>query len=178
MSGQNQPSPSCCRSVHSLGGIRAEDFSALDKVAAGLICLDPDFAAPLRMIGERIGQRIATEHQEKSLLIEAALCALIPACGLQDVIESRFKRTSAEEGILQITGCSAVLGWQIPNLGRPVCTFDEGLFEGFLRGSTGEQDVTVDETACLGCGDASCEFRIRHRAISRGEWQGVAHGDH
>ena len=178
MSSQDQPSPSCCRSVPSLGGIKAEDFSALDRVAVELICLDPDFAAPLRKIGERIGQRIATEHQEKSLLIEAALCALIPACGLQGVIESHFERTNAEEGILQITGCSAALGWQIPNLGRPVCTFDEGLFEGFLRGSTGEQNVTVDETACLGRGDASCEFRIHHRAISSDKWQGVADGDH
>ena len=73
MSSQDQPSPSCCRSVPSLGGIKAEDFSALDRVAAGLICLDPDFAAPLRQIEERIGRRIATEHEEGSLLIQAAL---------------------------------------------------------------------------------------------------------
>lgn len=178
MNPRDQPSPSCCRNAHSLGGLKAEDFSALDKVAVGLICLDSEFAEPLRRIGERMGRRIAAEHPRRSPSIEAALCALIPACGLQNVVESRFERTSAEEANLRINGCSEALGWRIPNLGRPVCTFDEGLFEGFLRGSTGEQDVTVEETACLGRGDMSCEFTIRHQAISRDEWLGGAHAGH
>lgn len=176
MSTQQQPSPSCCRSAHSLAGLLAEEFSALDKLAVKLICLDPDFAAPLRQIGERLGQRIAVE-QQSSFSIEDALSALIPACGLQGVIESRFERTSAEEGVLKITGCSAVLGWQIPNLDRPVCTFDAGLFEGFLRRVTGEEDVMVEEIACLGRGEACCEFRIRHQPILSSKWNGVAHGN-
>lgn len=176
MSSQDQ-APSCCRSVHSLGGVLAEDFSVLDKLAVRLVCLDPDLAAPLRQIGERLGQRIAVEHKERPLFIEDALCALIPDCGLQGVVESRFERRTAEEGVLQITGCSAVLGWQIPNLGRPVCTFDAGLFEGFLRGATGREDVAVEELACLGRGDAQCEFRVRHEPLTHGARHGGAYGN-
>lgn len=176
MSSEDQVSTSCCRSVHSLGGLPAEDFSVLDKLAVRLICLDADLAAPVRQIGARIGQRIAAEHQDRPLSVEDALCALIPACGLQGVIESQFQRTSADEDVLRITGCSAVLGWQIPNLGRPVCTFDAGLFEGFLRGVTGRDDVTVEELACLGRGDAHCEFRVRHEPLTHGARLGGAYG--
>lgn len=177
MSSEKKVPTSCCRSVHSLGGLLAEDFSVLDKLAVRLICLDPDVAGPLRQIGERIGHRIAAEHETSHLCVEDALRALIPACGLQGVIESRFERTSADEDVLQITGCSAVLGWQIPNLGRPVCTFDAGLFEGFLRGITGSDDVTVEELACLGRGDAHCEFRVRHEPLTQGARLGRAYGN-
>lgn len=177
MNSQDQVSASCCRSVQSLGGVLAEDFSVLDKLAVKLICLDPDLEAPLRQIGERIGGRIAAQLQDGPLPIEVALLALIQACGLEGVIESRFQKRSPEEDILQITGCSTVLGWQVPNLGRSVCTFDAGLFEGFLRAATGRGDVTVDELACLGRGEACCEFRIYHQPIPIGEWHGVAHGN-
>ena len=178
MSGQCGEPVSCCRGVASLGGVSAEEFSALDKLAVKLICLDSGFAAPLREIGERIGHRIAAEQAETRLSLDAALCALIPACGLQGVIESRYERTSAEEALLQITGCAAVLGWEIPNLGRTVCSFDAGVFEGFLRGVSGDEALTVEETACLGRGNACCEFAIRRRPPTfDGERKGVGHGD-
>ena len=177
MSGPCCEPVSCCKGISSLGGVASEDFSALDKLALKLICLDSGFAAPLREIGGRIGQRIATEQAEKQLALDAALCALIPACGLQGVIESRYERTSAEEALLQITGCAAVLGWEIPNLGRTVCSFDAGVFEGFLRGVTGDEALTVEEMACLGRGNACCEFAIHHRPVIAGPRKGVAHGD-
>lgn len=176
MSGRSCEPVSCCRSVASLGGVASEDFSTLDKLAVTLICLDSGFAGPLREIGERIGQRIATEQAEKRLSLAEALCAMIPACGLHGVIESRLERSSAEQALLQITGCAAVLGWEIPNLGRTVCTFDAGVFEGFLRGVTGEEGLTVEETACLGRGNACCEFAIHRRPTVVGEREGVEHG--
>jgi predicted hydrocarbon binding protein len=177
MSGRSCEPVSCCRSEASLGGIASKDFSMLDKLAVTLICLDSGFGSPLRKIGERIGQRIATERAKKRLSLADALCAMIPACGLHGVIESRLERSSAEETVLQITGCAAVLGGQIPNLGRTVCTFDAGVFEGFLRGVTGDEALTVEEMACLGRGNACCEFAIHHRPVIAGPRKGVAYGD-
>ena len=168
---------SCCSGAAALGGLPTEEFSALDKLAVKLICLDSAFAAPLRKIGERIGQRIATEQAEKRLSLDAALCAVVPACGLQGAVESRFERTSAEEALLRITGCAAALGYQIPNLGRTLCSFDAGVFEGFLRGVTGEEALTVEETACLGRGNTACEFAIYRRRVSAADAEGGAHGD-
>lgn len=178
MSGRfGEPVP-CCEAVASLGGVSTKEFSALDKLAVKLICLDSGFAAPLREMGERIGQRIATEQAETRLTLDAALFALLRACGLQGMIESRNERTSSEEALLQITGCAAFLGREIPNLGRTVCSFDAGVFEGFLRGVTGEATLTVEETACLGRGNVACEFAIRsRRAAVAGEQKGSPHGD-
>ena len=177
MSGGNCEPISCYRGVTSLGGLPSEDFSVLDKLAVKLICLDSAFAAPLREIGGRIGQRIATEQADKQLSLDAALRALIPACGLQGVIQSQCVRPDADSASLQISGCAAVLGWEIPNLSRAVCSFDAGVFEGFLRGATGERALTVEETACLGRGSACCEFAIRRQPTFAGEREGVAHGD-
>lgn len=175
MSKQGCRSVSSCASVSWLGGIAARDFAALDRLAVRLIGLDRAFAAPLREMGRVIGARIAMEQDEKPVGLEAALSALISACGLEGMIESRFLRRNAEGALLQITGCAAVVGWPVPTVGRTVCGFDAGLFEGFLRGVTGEGTFSVEETACLGLGHASCEFRI-HRQPAPSEWKGEPHG--
>jgi predicted hydrocarbon binding protein len=60
-------------------------------------------------------------------------------------------------------------------MGRTVCGFDAGLFEGFLRGVTGDQALSVEEAACLGMGHAYCEFAI-HRQQALGEREGESHG--
>lgn len=175
MSRQYSEPVSCCRGVASLGGISVEDFSALDKLAVKLICLDSAFAAPLRQIRAHIGQRIAAEQGEELLSLYTAPSALLPACGLQGVIQSQCERPAADSALHQISGCAAVLGWEIPNLGRTVCSFDAGGFEGFLRGVTGEGALTVKETACLGCGNIACEFAIRSgRPAVAGGWKGSA----
>lgn len=176
MSKQGCHSVSSCTSVSWLGGIEARDFAALDRLAVKLIGLDSDFAAPLREMGRVIGARIAVEENEKPVCLDAALSALILACGLEGVIESRILHRNAEGALLQISGCSAVLGWPIPNVERTVCGFDAGLFEGFLRGVTDEKALSVEETACLGLGHAYCEFKI-HRQPAPGEWEGGPH-DH
>lgn len=171
MSKQGCHPVSSCTSVPWLGGIAASDFAALDRLAVKLICLDRAFAAPLRAMGRIVGERIAIEQNEKPVGLDAALSALISACGLEGMIESRFLHRNAEGALLQISGCSAVLGWQVATLERVVCGFDAGLFEGFLRGMTGEGGLNVEETACLGLGHAYCEFRI-HRQPAPGEREG------
>ena len=96
MKGQSCQSVSCCGNVAWLGGFAAPDFAALDELAVKLICLDSGFAAPLRQMGRVLGERIAREQGESALTLDAALSALISACGLEGVIESRFLRRNAD----------------------------------------------------------------------------------
>ena len=163
MKGQDSQSISCCNSSRVLvGGLAANDFGTLDKLAVKLICLDSRFDAPLRDIGRVLGYRISKE-QEKLPSFDAALLSLISACGLDGVIEATFLSTDDDSARLQVTGCAEVLGWQIPNLGRAVCSFDAGLFEGFLCGTTGEDALGVQEVSCLGLGEPACEFLIQRK---------------
>lgn len=163
MKGQNSESVSCCSSgVTAVGGLAASEFGALDQLAVKLICLDSRFAASLREMGRLLGSRIA-EERETPIPFKTALSSLIAACGLEGVIEAAFLRTAEDGALLQITGCATVLGWQIPNLGRAVCSFDAGLFEGFLCGATGEEAWSVEEVSCLGLGNPSCQFLIQFR---------------
>ena len=163
-----EPALSGCSPQTSLGGLTAADFAALDVLAVKLHCLDSRFAAPLRQIAAVFGERMATEMGGCSpLRSEEALAKMLSACGLPSSLESRFLPREANEARLQITGCDEAC-CPIPRVDRTVCGFTAGVFEGFLRAATG-QPWTVEETACLGLGDASCEFRIRVRDDAGGE---------
>jgi len=160
---QDSQSISCCNgSGVSVGGLAADEFGTLDKLAVKLTCLDSRFDAPLREIGRVVGYRIAQE-QETAHPFATALSSLISACGLEGVIESTFLQADDDSARLRVTGCATVLGWQIPNIGRAVCSFDAGLFEGFLCGTTGEDALGVQEVSCLGLGEPSCEFLIQRK---------------
>lgn len=166
-----------------MGGVPAGDFGALDQLAVRLICLDDSFDAPLREMGRVIGERIAkertareridAEQNERPIYLEEALSTLISACGLEGVIDSRLVHRNSEEALLQITGCAEVLDEQVPNVGRAVCGFDAGLFEGFLRGVTGEETLNVEEVTCLGLGHSCCEFRIQRRQLPNGRKEAI-----
>lgn len=162
---QDSQAISCCNSAVSVGGLDANEFGTLDKLAVKLTCLDSRFDAPLREIGRVVGYRIAQE-QETPLSFAIALSSLIPACGLQGVVESTFLQADDDSARLQVTGCAEVLGWQIPNIGRAVCSFDAGLFEGFLCGAIGEEAWSVQEVSCLGLGNPACEFLIQRKTTS------------
>ncbi len=163
---QDAQSISCCNSKVSVGGLEANDFGALDKLAIKLACLDSRFDSSLREIGRVIGYRIAHEYERPRSFADA-LSALISACGLEGVIEATFLYVTDESARLKISGCAMVLGWQIPNIGRAVCGYDAGLFEGFLRGATSEDALEVREVSCLGLGAPSCEFLILRETVSR-----------
>ena len=150
----------CGDAAAVIGGVAAADFGALDALALRLICLDSRFAAPLRQVGCIIGKRIAGEQGENPLTFEAALSAMMSACGFDGVIEWRFIHRNAGEARLEISGCSEALGWPVPHVQRSVCGFDAGLFEGFLKGATGG-DWSVEEAICLGLGHPSCQFVIQ-----------------
>ena len=162
-----EPAVSCCNAQTALGGLTSADFSALDVLAAKLHCLDSRFAAPLRQIAAVFGERMAREKGGRQLTSEEALSQMLSACGFPTSLESRFLRRDANEALLRITGCGEVC-CPIPRVERTVCGFNAGVFEGFLRAAT-DRPWTVEETACLGLGDASCEFLIRVHGNAGGE---------
>jgi predicted hydrocarbon binding protein len=152
--------PVCCGSeAQSFGGLVARDFATLDQAAVKLICADGRFSEPAKQMGRLLGERIAIERGGKLLCLDEALSTLVSACGCECALHSHFLQKSPDGALLQITGCATVLGWEIPSVNRTVCGFDAGLFEGFLSSATGKS-VGVEETACLGLGDSSCEFEI------------------
>lgn len=153
-----------CRTPHtSLGGLSAADFSAFDVLAVKLHCLDRRFAEPLRQIGVVFGERMASE-QASRLSSDEALSRMLSACGFPSSLESRFLELTPDRARLQVTGCGEAC-CPIPPMGRQACGFNAGVFEGFLRGATGGA-WSIEETACLGLGDSSCEFLIELNGAS------------
>lgn len=166
----------CCGSdVPAIAGLAAHDFSALDQAIVKLISTDDRFSAPARQMGRLFGERIALERSVNSQCLDEAFPTLLVACGLGDSTHSRVLQKSPTGALLQIMGCADILGWQVPRVNRAVCCFDTGLFEGFLSSATGEA-IRVEETACLGMGDTSCEFRITFHSAQAagGSREGVA----
>lgn len=169
----------CCGSgVQSFGGLDVQDFAALDQIAVKLICADGRFSTPAWQMGRLLGERIAIERCTKSLSQDEALSTLVSACGCECALQSHFLQRNPDGALLQITGCTTVLDWEIPCVNRAVCGFDAGLFEGFLSAAIGKS-VGVEETACLGLGDSSCKFQITlHPAQAmNGERKGVKDGN-
>jgi predicted hydrocarbon binding protein len=174
MSSHGRETVCCGSNAPSLGGLAAQDFAALDEIAVRLVCADGRFSAPARQIGRLLGERIAIERGGRHLFLDEALSTLVSACGCKCAAHSHFLQRNPDGARLQITGCNTVLGWEIPSVNRTVCGFDAGLFEGFLSSATGNS-VGVEETACLGPGDSSCEFEITfHPAqAANGEQEGL-----
>jgi len=177
MSSHGREAVCCDSSAQSLGGIPTQVFAALDQAAVRLICADGRFSVPAQQMGRLLGERIAIERGGRHLCFDEALSTLVSACGCECVVDSHFLQRNKDGALLQITGCTTVLGWQIPNVNRAACGFDAGLFEGFLSSATGET-VGVEETTCLGLGDTSCEFRITLHAAQAvdSKQEGVADG--
>jgi len=169
MNCEGQPTSPCCSGTLPIGGVCPADLSALDALAVKLIALDGAFAAPLRELGRVLGGRIAAEHARRPL--GAALDALIPGCGLEGVVGAEFLTRTNNAATLKLQGCADVLGWPVPVVQRTVCSYDEGLFEGFLRCLTGDAELSVEEVACLGLGHAACQFAIA--ASTSGALDGV-----
>ena len=153
---------SCCGAMLPLGAFEGKDLAALDHLAVKLICHDERFAAHFEQIGRWLGHHIAGQRYPATVSFDVALGSLLSSFGLDGPpIESCVIRRSETEAVLQIRGCTALLGWNIPRVGRAVCSFDAALFEGLLRSATGEPAWTVREAACLGFGDAACEFIVQ-----------------
>ena len=141
----------------SIGGISRVDFFALDVLVLKLLCLDSRFADPVRQLGLGLGDRIAGQQHSSPQSVDEALVSMTAACMTGG--HSRVLPREGDDVRVQITGCSEAC-CPIPIVGRPVCSFNAGVFEGFLRQATGQR-WAVAETACLGVGHAAGEFTIR-----------------
>lgn len=169
---RSQP-PSCCSTMPPLGAVEGKDVAALDHLAVKLICLDGRFAPSLEEIGRLLGYRIAEQRHPAPVSFDTALTSLISSCGFEGAVGFRFLRRNASEALVQVSGCCAALGWQIPRVDRAVCNFDAALFEGYVRQATREQGWSVREKACLGFGDAACEFIINRQSGPEADFQGT-----
>ena len=123
----------CCeKDSQSSVRLTAQDFAALDQIAVKLICKNAKFSEPVWQIGRLLGERIAIEHGTKSVSQDEALSAFVSACGCECALRSRLLQGNPDGALLQSTGCTKVLGWEIPSVNRAVCGFDAGLLDGFF----------------------------------------------
>lgn len=70
--------------------------------------------------------------------------------GILKIVSSRGKKK-----VLHLTESATASG--IPNIGRPICFFEAGLFAGMLESITNRR-IDLKETKCGGLGDNACEF--------------------
>ncbi|OUJ18378.1 putative transcriptional regulator containing HTH and 4VR domain [Methanonatronarchaeum thermophilum] len=50
----------------------------------------------------------------------------------------------------------------MPNVGRPLCSLDEGIIEGIINTKT-QQNIKIKETECHGLGHKHCKFKIKQQ---------------
>ncbi len=124
---------------------------------ATMILIEPKLAPTFREIGKTLGSQVVAEFIKspdlKSILGELAGVVEATKMGRAKVIELKEK-----EAILHIYECYDCAG--LPNVGRPLCAFDEGLIEGILEASL-KQRISVKEDKCWGNGYEFCEFIIK-----------------
>lgn len=136
-------------------------LSEVARVVISLVCFDPQLEKAAREIGAVLGSRMAAPFPSAPLPLSVALARLREACREAAFVECEVLRHARDEAHIRLHGCTQVLAGRIPAVGRPVCGFDAGFFEGFLQQLSGDPSLTVVETACLGRGDSCCQFFIR-----------------
>jgi len=124
---------------------------------AYLIALDPSLAKPIRRIGVMIGSAIVADLLESSdlegLVNEIAKVIQLAKLGLTTVT-----KISNQHFILRVAECADCGG--TPDLGRPLCAFDEGLIDGAISKKL-SKDVLVREEECVEEGRKYCNFTIK-----------------
>lgn len=139
-------------------------LSEVARMAISLVCLDPRFENAAREIGTVLGSRLASPFPSDPLPLSAALI-LQEACRTAEFVQCEIVHHARDEAQLRLYGCTQVLAGRVPTVGRVVCDFDVGFFEGFLRSLARDQALTVTETACIGRGDPFCEFCVGRNDI-------------
>lgn len=147
-----------------------QDFGALSlpevaRVAIGLVFLDAELDVPVRRIGATVGRRLAA-FMKKPLSLAEALKCLEDACMEGNFVKCGTRITMPDGQIaVRFEDCEQALGYCVEEVGRSVCGFDAGFIEAFVQSLTQDSSVSVTETACLGLGDAHCEFAIERGAL-------------
>jgi predicted hydrocarbon binding protein len=135
-------------------------LSEVARVAISLVCLDARFEHAAREIGTVLGSLLAEPFTD-SVPLPMALTRLREACCEAGFVQCEVLQQARDTAQFRLHGCQQVLAGSVPVVGRLVCGFDVGFFEGFLQHLAGDQSLTVSETTCIGRGDAFCEFGIR-----------------
>lgn len=135
-------------------------LSEVARVAVSLVGLDPRLEKAVREIGAVLGSRLASPFPPDPLPLSAALIRLQEACRTAEFVQCEILHHARDEAQIRLYGCTQVLAGWVPTVGRVVCDFDVGFFEGFLRSLARDQALTVTETACIGRGDPFCEFCV------------------
>jgi len=124
--------------------------------SAGLVALKPEVKETLKEVGEMFGRRVIAEVIEAEDL-ESSLK------GISKLLEgSRYGRgevvkVSKNAAVYRVYECADCGG--MPDVGRSLCGFDEGIIKGVLEKKLGKP-VKVDEVECWGSGYKHCEFDI------------------
>ncbi len=70
----------------------------------------------------------------------------------------KIKEVGKEKATFVVDQCATAYG--IPNIGRPLCSFNAGMIAGAISKSLKKMAI-VYERKCWGLGDKVCEFHIR-----------------
>jgi predicted hydrocarbon binding protein len=123
---------------------------------ATAIALAPQLFGTIKDVGKMLGEQVLSNFVEASNLAEALT-------KVKNLLEStKFGRIEVislkeEEASFRVWECADCGG--LPNVGRPLCAFDEGVVEGILQAVLGKHFL-VKETRCWGTGDGFCEFEV------------------
>ena len=124
---------------------------------AYLIALDPGLAPAIRKIGKMVGSAVVVDFLKSSDL-EGLVNEIAEIIELANLGVTGVTKISDEHFILRVTECADCGG--TPDLGRPLCAFDEGLIEGAISTKLGK-DVSVKEEECVEEGLKYCDFTIK-----------------
>jgi predicted hydrocarbon binding protein len=124
---------------------------------ATAVTLSPELAEPIRNTGKLIGSQILSEFIKstdlKGILLEIKNLLEITKFGSIEV-----EKIEENEAAFKVYECADCGG--LPNVGRPLCAYDEGMIEAILETKLGRR-VEVEETHCFGTGHNFCRFEVK-----------------
>ena len=124
---------------------------------AYLIALKPELAPAIREIGKTVGS-IIVASLVKSTDLGGCINEIAKIIELAKLGITQVTKFSNDRFMLRVGECADCGG--IPDLGRPLCAFDEGLIEGTIESKV-KIKVSVREDECVEEGLKYCDFEIR-----------------
>jgi len=124
---------------------------------AYLIALEPGLAPAIRKIGKTVGSVVVADFI-KSTDLEVVIGEIAAVIELAKLGRTKIEKHSDTEFLLRVSECADCGG--TPDLGRPLCAFDEGFIEGTIATKL-KREVSVKENECIEEGLKYCDFTIK-----------------
>lgn len=124
---------------------------------AYLIALAPELAPKIREIGKIVGAVVVADFTTSTEL-EGIVGEIGKIIEIAKLGGTEVTKVSSEEFVLRVSECADCGG--TPDLGRPLCAFDEGLIEG-IASTKLNKNVSVKEKECIEEGLKYCDFTIK-----------------